>query len=231
MCKSSKLDIQQRCVKMLLLILLIAFLIVPFYQIYNCLGIENVTSKKENIDKTLKPSKSDNITDSNVTNGNNYEETHDKNYCKEGDCEENNDENISKNNDQEFKKLYGNYEFFSIPLIIILIIIISWHLIIMSFRCGSFFGGGKCTALCCFCCGKNLPTCILTMATFATFYPFIVQIILEFIFFIVSIFHLKYSKKTKSKLPSFYWSIEKDMVDYEKYIISNIVASIIFFLF
>jgi hypothetical protein len=33
--------------------------------------------------------------------------------------------------------------------------------------------------------------------------------------------------KTKSKLPSFYWSIEKDMVDYEKYIISNIVASIL----
>ena len=227
MCKISQLDIQKRCVKTILLILLLAFLIVPFYQLYNSFQIENVTSKKENIDKTLNPSKSDNIIDSNFTNGNNYEETHDKNYCKEGDCEENNDENMFKNNDQEFKKLYGKYEFVRILLIIILIIIISWHLIIMSFRCGSFFEGVECTALCCICCGKNLPSCILTMATFATFYPFIVQIILEFIFFIVSIFHLKYSKKTKSKLPSSYQSIEEDMVNYEKYIIYNIVASIL----
>ncbi len=96
--------------KVVFYVLLLAYFIVPIYQMINCLKIQKVTDKKKEIDKTLNLYKND--------NNNNYEEINDYNYCQEEFCEENNDENMSKNNDQEFESLYSKYDFITIPFII-----------------------------------------------------------------------------------------------------------------
>ena len=88
----------------------------------NCFKIEEITSKKEKIDEKLNPPKIDNIEHSN-----NYEETHNNNYYQEQDCD--------KNTEKEFEKSYENYEFYLIPYFLIIIIMLSWNLIIIIFRC------------------------------------------------------------------------------------------------
>lgn len=215
--------------KVVFYVLLLAYFIVPIYQMINCLEIQKVTDKKEEIDKSLNLYKND--------NNNNYEEINDYNYCQEEDCEENNDENMSKNNnenmsknnDQEFKSLYSKYDFITIPLFIIIVIILVWTFLVFLFRCVSFQEGAECVVACCICCGKNLPTCVKTIADFALGAPFTVQCFLECLLFIISIVHLNYSKKTKSKLPSSYESIYDDMVHFEKCLVINIVVSILLF--
>ena len=89
--------------KILLYVLLLAYLIAPIYQIINYFEIQKVINKKEKIDEKLKPSESDNIPHSN-----NYEEIHGNNFCKEEDCD--------KNKQKEFEELFENYNCLSDPI-------------------------------------------------------------------------------------------------------------------
>ena len=153
----------------------------------NCFKIEEITSKKEKIDEKLNPPKIDNIEHSN-----NYEETHNNNYYQEQDCD--------KNTEKEFEKSYENYEFYLIPYFLIIIIMLSWNLTIIIFRCISIEEGIQCTVTCCIYCGKNLPSCVKSITNFAMLNPLLFQCILEGIFFIVSCVNLKDSKKNKIKI-------------------------------
>ena len=204
--------------KIVLYILLLAYLVAPIYQIINCFEIEKIKDKKANIDKKLNPSQS-------VNNPyrNNDEEIYDNNYCEEEDCD--------KNKEKEFDELFENCDFYLIPYFIIIIIMFSLNLIIIIFRCISMEEGIKCAATCCMCCGKDLPACIEGITKCALFHPLITQCILEGIFFIVSCVHLKNAKKLKSKIPSSYMDIYNDMVHYEKCLTINIVVSIFLFSF
>jgi hypothetical protein len=206
--------------KFLLYVLLFGYFAVPIIQIYYCSEIISISDKKEKIDKAL------------LNNTKSYSNTNNYNNCEDLDCEEKNDKSASKNNDKEFQDLFGTYDFIKIPFLNIIIIIISWNFLMISFICLSYMEGTQCAATCCMCCGeKNLPNCVKTITECAIYHPLIVQCILEVIIFILVIVELVYSKKMKSIIPDIYKEIYNDMVIFEKDFKICIVFTILIILF
>ena len=104
---------------------------------------------------------------------------------------------------KEFDNVCGTYKLLSvISLIIIIVIMICWNVIMITFVCCSFQEGAKCTALCCKCfmTDKDFPNCLNSAINCATGYPILGQMIIAILGLISKSAEIVYLKKTRKKV-------------------------------